>query len=395
MHHREKNAEQTKKRQQARVIDGYWPFPPPIGYRHERKPNQGKVMVPNEPVASVIREALEGYACGRFQTQAEVARFFETRPEFPKNRYGVVAIEAVNRILNRVLYAGYVLGDMWNIPLRQGKHEGLISLATYEKIQERLHGKPKVATRIDIDADFPLRGFILCSGCGHPVTSSWSKSKTGAKHPYYMCYRHGCVYKGKSIRRAAIESQFEAMLAGMKPSRAMYDLTHKLFQKAWSLQSENVNVQRQSAQKALREAEQKIENMLDRIVDASSASVVAAYESRIEKLEREKLVLREQLENEQQNHRPFGEMFKLTMLFLANPHKVWKLGRLEHKRAVLKLTFADRLEYDRNTGFQTPKFSSIFRLLGDKNSPNLQMAEEVRFELTVRSPPRRFSRPVP
>jgi site-specific DNA recombinase len=41
-HHREKNAEQTLKRQQARVIDGFWPFPPPIGYRHEKKQGQAR-----------------------------------------------------------------------------------------------------------------------------------------------------------------------------------------------------------------------------------------------------------------------------------------------------------------------------------------------------------------
>jgi len=47
-----------------------------------------------------------------------------------------------------------VQAQMWNIPLRKGKHEGLISLATFERIQERLHGKPKIAVRVDIDEDF-------------------------------------------------------------------------------------------------------------------------------------------------------------------------------------------------------------------------------------------------
>jgi site-specific DNA recombinase len=53
-HHREKNAEQTLKRQQARVIDGYWPFPAPIGYRHEKKAGQGKGLHMNRwPLSSV------------------------------------------------------------------------------------------------------------------------------------------------------------------------------------------------------------------------------------------------------------------------------------------------------------------------------------------------------
>ncbi len=395
MHHREKNAEQTKKRQQARMVDGYWPFPPPIGYRHERKPGHGKVMVANEPLASIIREALEGYACGHFQTQAEVARYLEGQPDFPKNRYGSVPIEAANRILNRVHYAGYVEKKEWNIPLREGKHAGLISFATYQKIQERLHGKPKLATRVDVDEDFPLRGFVLCGGCGQPVTACWSKGKMGKPYPYYMCFHKGCERKGKSIRRAEMEDRFEALLAEMQPSRVMFDLVHEMFRQAWAAMSENAAMQRQSLQKALRETETKMENLLDRVVDTTSAAMVSAYERRIEALERDKLVLREQLDAGAQNRRPFGEMFKLTLLFLANPHKIWKEGRLEHKRAVLKLTFADRLTYDPKTGFQTPEFSSIFRLLGDKNALNFQMAEEVRFELTVPLRVRQFSRLVP
>jgi len=38
----------------------------------------------NEPLASIIREALEGYASGRFDIQAEVKRWLEAQPEFPK-----------------------------------------------------------------------------------------------------------------------------------------------------------------------------------------------------------------------------------------------------------------------------------------------------------------------
>ena len=133
-HHREKNAEQTLKRQKARVIDGYWPFPASPGYEQIQVKGHGKIMFPKEPLASIIREGLEGFASGRFQTQAEVKRFFERQPDFPKTRYGTVTNEAVNRILTRAIYAGYVEAACWNIPLHKGKHEGLINLETFEKI---------------------------------------------------------------------------------------------------------------------------------------------------------------------------------------------------------------------------------------------------------------------
>ncbi|MEM6780314.1 MAG: recombinase family protein, partial [Pseudomonadota bacterium] len=308
MHFRMKNAEQTKKRQQGRMINGYWPFPAVLGYEHKRMEGHGKVMVPKEPMASIIREVLEGFASGRFQTQAEVARHLESQPDFPKTRYGTVTIQAVNRILNRVLYSGYVESKTWNIPLKPAKHKGLITFATYEKIQERLHGKPKIAVRSDVANAFPLRGFVECADCGNPLTACFSKSKTGARHPYYMCHKKGCPSKGKSIRRDKIEEEFRAELAAVQPTKSLSKLARAMLKKAWGILSEHEAATKHAVRQKLLETEQAIEKLLDKIVDAESASVSKAYEKRITKLEREKLVLQEKLDHSAKNRRPFEEM---------------------------------------------------------------------------------------
>ena len=69
----------------ARVQNGYWVFQAPVGYRYERTSGHGKLLVRDEPNASAIQEALEGYASGRFETQVEVKRFLERQPSFPKD----------------------------------------------------------------------------------------------------------------------------------------------------------------------------------------------------------------------------------------------------------------------------------------------------------------------
>ena len=74
-HQRQKNTEQVINRMQARMMNGYWVFFHPIGYRYERVSGHGKMLVRDEPLASIITEVLEGYARGRFETQAEVKRF--------------------------------------------------------------------------------------------------------------------------------------------------------------------------------------------------------------------------------------------------------------------------------------------------------------------------------
>ena len=83
-HQREKNGEQTRNRMRARIMSGYWCFKAPLGFRYERKPGHGNMLVRDEPLATTIQEAFEGLASGRFAAQAEVKRFFEAQFRFPK-----------------------------------------------------------------------------------------------------------------------------------------------------------------------------------------------------------------------------------------------------------------------------------------------------------------------
>lgn len=175
----------------ARIMNGYWPFHTCMGYRHVSKAGEGRVLVRDEPVASIIQEGLEGFASARFQLQAEVKRFFESRPEFPKDSKGLVRNQLIHEILTKPLYAGYVGAPDWGIPLRKGRHEGLISFEAFERIQRRLTEGAKTPARADIREDFPLRGAVACAHCGKPLTSCWSTSKTGERHPYYHVLRQG------------------------------------------------------------------------------------------------------------------------------------------------------------------------------------------------------------
>lgn len=67
----------------ARIEQGFWVFQAPVGYQYTRSRRGGKTLIRNEPLASIVQEALEGFAAGRFTSQAEVKRFLEAQPEFP------------------------------------------------------------------------------------------------------------------------------------------------------------------------------------------------------------------------------------------------------------------------------------------------------------------------
>lgn len=378
-HQRQKNAEQTKNRMRARVMNGYWPFQAPWGYRYEKASGGGKRLVRDEPIASIIQEALEGYASGRFGSQTEVKRFFETNPLFPRNRLGLVSHERVNQILTQSIYAGYIHVPRWNVSLRKGQHEGLISLETFEVIQDRIAGKARAPSRKDINADFPMRGFVACGDCHRPMTACWTKG-VGGRYAYYICRQNGCASAGKSIARAKVEGELEAIVRSLTPARELVDLATAMFRDLWDRRAKEAKGLRTALKLETVAKEKQIGQFLDRIVDADSPTVIKAYEKRIGQLEREKLLLDEKIAKCGTPARGYDETFQTAMTFLANPWNLWETGRLEDRRAMLKLVFPGHLIYSRKSGFQTPEIAMPFKALEDISSPKREMVHPKGFE---------------
>jgi DNA invertase Pin-like site-specific DNA recombinase len=369
---REQNKRQVIQKMTARLEKGYYVFAPPTGYRFKKTAEHGKLLVRDEPAASIIAEAMEGYACGRFSMIVEVQRFLEKSVYYPHiDKKGRVHPTRVKEMLTCHAYAGYVGKQDWGVSLRKGKHEGLVSFETFEKIQKRLNETVKVPARKDIHADFPLRGFILCDDCGRPLTSCWSQGKN-EKFPYYMCYNKDCESKGKSIPRDRLEGEFEALLQTMRPTQPLFDLLASMFKDAWDQQAANTTALIHSAKHKIVGIEKQIEQLVDRVVEATVPSAVTRYEQRIAQLEKEKLLMSETLTTTPPQGR-FEELFEHALNFLSNPYKLWAFGELAHKRTVLKLAFADRLTYNRKTGLRTPHIAQPFRVFDGLSHKNFKM----------------------
>ena len=141
----------------------------------------------------------------------EVKRFLEAQPAFPKTRGGIVRNQEVTRLLSRPVYAGYVEAPAWGVSLRKGHHEPLISFETFKQIQDRIAGNARAPAGKNLDADFPLRGAVVCGHCGTPLTACWTKGKYSL-YPYYFCPKRGCEGYSKTVRRETIEAQFATIL---------------------------------------------------------------------------------------------------------------------------------------------------------------------------------------
>lgn len=362
-HHSRVNARQTRNRMRGRVLNGYWPFYVGRGYRHKQTNGQGKILVRDEPAASLIQEALEGYAFGRFQTQSEVTRFLQRHHQssvvFPRG----VTNQMVKLMLTRPIYAGYIEVPEWDIPLQKGKHEGLISFDTFQRIQDRLSGKARAPARIDINEAFPLRGCVACASCGKPLTSCWSTGKMKKKYAYYHCFNRDCARYGKSISRDVLETRFTDLLQTVPLPVARTSMLAAMLKKGWEMKIARAASIAKDCRREAARLEEKIAALLERVVQSSSDAVIAAYETHIDRLNRQKLLLSEKAENCANPPSSFDELFELGLRFLSSPCDIWKKGNLAMRKLVVRLAFAEMPLYDTNAGFRTPVTALPFKVL--------------------------------
>jgi hypothetical protein len=284
------------------------------------------------------------YATGHFASQAEVQRFLERNPHFPKDKKdGTLRPMPVNRLLKKMVYAGYVEAPKWGVNVRKGHHEGLIDFETFEQIQDVLEGKKRrPAARADINEDFPLRGFVACDCCGNAMTGAWSKGKY-RHYAYYRCQTRTCESKGKSVPVAKMEEGFDNILQSMQPAKGLFELAKAMLRDAWNMRLALAVNEKEVLQKQIKDVNRQLENMLDRIVEANSASLVSAYETRIEKLEREKLVLHERIAKSVPPKGRLEDCIELSLKFISSPWNIWKNGDFAMRQTVLRLAFAEPL----------------------------------------------------
>ena len=129
---------------------------------------------------------------------------------------------------------------------------------------------------------------------------------------------------------------------------------------------------------------------MDRVVDASGESLVRAYEAKIEKLEKQKLLLADQAAQVVPPKGRFDDFIEHTMAFLASPWNIYENGGIALRRTVLKLAFAEPLSYNRESGYRTAKTTFPFKVLAGISTQKCEMVEPSGIEpLTSCMPCRR------
>lgn len=371
-YHRKSNRRQVIQKQKARLELGYWPFFPPPGYAQVKDSLHGKILKPVEPQASLIREAFEGFASDRFLSQTDVMNFLrdsgysDGRPIYQ---------EGVRRLLRRVVYAGYVEREEWGVVRRKGKHEGLVSLEVYEKVQAKLDGKYKIYTRVSDSLDFALRGFILCPFCQRPMTGSWSRGRT-KMYRFYRCNTQSCVRHNKSVSGDRLDEDFKKLLGVIYPKVGAMQLTKAVLLDLWEKRVQTLDSQQARIERQLTDTRKQIDVLSARVVKAMDEKLASVYEEQIIKCQKESESLQEKLQTLGVSAVSFETALETVFGFIKNPLVIWESGDINAKRLTLKLVFAEKLAYHPKFGFETAqksRFVGLFETISANNSQDVEM----------------------
>jgi site-specific DNA recombinase len=207
-------SEEARKGMTEKPEQGIWPTKTPLGYKNVTGPDGKKIIVVDTALAPIVARLFDWYARGDISLKEAARKAHASGLLYPKSG-AKVPLSTVHTILRNRLYTGWY---GWNGKLIQGKHEALVSVEAWERVQRALDGRfGKKAKRGR--HDFAFSGLIACHACGCAVVGEIKKER----YVYYHCTGYADKCKGnpdscrrKYVREENLEAQFTDLLGRLK-----------------------------------------------------------------------------------------------------------------------------------------------------------------------------------
>ncbi len=387
----EENAQKNLSYMHERARQGYWQFQPPWGYQFKKTPN-GKELVAKEPEASIVRDAITGYATGRFANVVDVMNFVNPkRIELGYKPYNLTQVKEILESPKYTAHFAFRTKKHFDIPYQKWAHiEPLIDLTTHNMVKDRLNKRIRGNTGVNKkhylkdDPDFPLKGFVLCPKCGYPLTGSRCKNRLGKPYPYYQCQHKGCENRSKMyISPTILHKDFEDLLHQITSNENYIDLARALAKEEYDRRTKDVVAQRKAKEIRLAQIEQEKQRVFNAFINASADGLRQMCEQQIENLTNEQTNLTQELESAPPEIMPFNQAADCVVDFIGNLPAVWEKGDLATKRGVLNTTFMHKISYDKESKFRTPELSPIFKMFSEFQGSKSNMVPVVGLEPTT------------
>jgi site-specific DNA recombinase len=207
-------SEEARKGMQEKAEQGIWPTKTPLGYRNVIGPDGKKIIAADPAVAPIVSKLFEWYATGQYSLK-EAARMARDAGLVYRKSGAKVPVSTIHSILRTRLYTGWF---EWNGKMIHGRHEPLVSVELWERVQGVMDGR-FTKKRRRMTHDFAFSGLIACSKCGCSVVGEIKKQR----YVYYHCTGYADKCQGnpvscrrKYVREETLEAQFTQLLGRLR-----------------------------------------------------------------------------------------------------------------------------------------------------------------------------------
>jgi len=364
---KDKNKQRVNDRMRARLEQGYWCFKVPIWYKYSTNSNWWKEILFDEINYKIVKFGLEKFASDELQTINDVARYFHKKwlSVWTVKNGKVYNSNLVSRMLNNILYAWYLEFSKWSISRRKANHKALITLKTFEKIEQKLkysvqnvivQKMEENINRVDKSNDFPLRWFLYCEKSKQMISWAWSQGRT-TRVPYYTYPRKSPMF-GKSINRKVLHEQFEELLKSIQPKEDLVQLLEKTVFEGYEDNKVDETKYKKVLQSEISQIDGRITKYINRIWQTESETLVSSYESKIQDLEKDRLKISNNLQKELKD---VWTSLKRKMKLVRNALDIWKSSNLENKKTLIKNIFPEWIPINEKKQVWTPTFSLVYQ----------------------------------
>ena len=125
-----------------------------------------------------------------------------------------------------------------------------------------------------------------------------------------------CESYGKAIQREKIEGEFESLLHTLEPASPLFKTASRMFETWWNYRQAQIAQRGKAIEEEIRKIDGKIEQLMDRLVETDSDSMIKAYETRIKKFEIDKAVLVEKSGQSLRPMRSFDAALRTALYFI-------------------------------------------------------------------------------
>jgi hypothetical protein len=245
----------------------------------------------------------------------------------------------IYKLFTNPFYAGMFA---YNGQLYQGRHEPMVTLEEYDRVQVLLgrKGKPRPQRH-----SFAFTGLIRCGACGAMITAEEKikRQKNGNVHRYvyYHCTKRAGQVRCKqaSLEARALEHQIDAYLGRLHISEAFtawaIRYLHEANDQEATARKEILSTQRRTYDACL----QRLDNLLRLKLSPANAdgSLLSDEEYGLQKsrLLAEKVRLEEQLRDVEHRIEQWTEIAEQTFVFACYAREWFAKGTFEDKRHIL------------------------------------------------------------